>query len=529
MTLVDGLKLLNDPPIFQGNEKLVVGCLRNESLRLPDFLRHYRAIGVDHFLLIDNSSDDGSRELLEAEGDVTIFWTEEPYGQSDCGLAWLNAVLHAYGSGHWCLTVDIDEQFVFPDFEHFGLNALVEYLDARGFDAVLAPLLDMYPDGPLTSIDYASDQTLLDASPWFDPDGYTLEKVVNEVETIQRGGPRQRLFWDGLDLDHPAPFLRKVPMVMWRPELKYAASTHLIEGVSLADVTGLLLHFKILNDFADNAQREVNRKQHFADARQYQAYHDRLLKDPGLVARTEGSLKWKNSQKMVELNLMTEPEDFPVAEKPKAATTASEPSEEEGHWKDFLVRNQQTPHLGGNLRHGDGQTSTPVLWQALIDRFAPRSMLDVGAGEAHAAAFFARRSIHAHGIDGLRSNVANARHPIALHDFAAGPYVYPCDLTYCVEVVEHVDEAYVDALLDTLANAPIVVMTHAEPGQRGHHHVNLQDKTYWIKRMIDRGYRLTIDNQFFRDLAARENPDAFFAKTGLIFLRSAADRNDYPA
>ncbi|HLQ20323.1 MAG TPA: glycosyltransferase family 2 protein, partial [Tabrizicola sp.] len=39
-------------------------CVRNEAARLPHFLRHHRALGVRHFLIVDNASSDGSATLL---------------------------------------------------------------------------------------------------------------------------------------------------------------------------------------------------------------------------------------------------------------------------------------------------------------------------------------------------------------------------------------------------------------------------------------------------------------------------------
>jgi len=192
----------------------------------------------------------------------------------------------------------------------------------------------------------------------------------------------------------------------------------------------------------------------------------------------------------------------------------------QGHWSDFLVVDADQKHLGGNLRHGDGQTITPVFWQALIDRYAPRSMLDVGAGEGHTAAFFARNNVIAHGIDGLVTNVARARHPIALHDLKSGPYIYPCDLVYCVEVVEHINEAFIDHLMGTLVNAPVVAMTHALPGQRGHHHVNTQPPDYWVAKFDALGYRPAIDIDHLRATARAERADSYFAQTGLVFLKS---------
>lgn len=190
------------------------------------------------------------------------------------------------------------------------------------------------------------------------------------------------------------------------------------------------------------------------------------------------------------------------------------------YWEKYTVVSNEDLSLGGNLRHGDTNSITPKLWTYLVDRFAVRSILDVGAGEGYALRFFHQHGVISHGFDGLRQNVDNAKYPIAEHDLKKGPYHYPCDLSYCVEVVEHIEEKYVDNLMDTLINSPVVVITHALPGQPGHHHVNNQPKEYWIKKFEKLGYFLSIDNQFFKDIAYQENPNSYFAISGLVFLKA---------
>jgi len=187
------------------------------------------------------------------------------------------------------------------------------------------------------------------------------------------------------------------------------------------------------------------------------------------------------------------------------------------YWKAFTVVDEARTDLGGNCRHGDPLSTTPALWSGLIDRFAPASMLDIGCGEGQVLSYFMRRGVIAHGIDGLEQSQRSVRHPFAIHDLTKAAYYYPCDLVYCVEVVEHIEERYLDYLLDTLANAPVVAMTHAQPGQPGHHHVNLKLESYWIEAMRGRGYHLLPENQRYRDIAATDDPGAYFARTGLVF------------
>ena len=186
----------------------------------------------------------------------------------------------------------------------------------------------------------------------------------------------------------------------------------------------------------------------------------------------------------------------------------------------YVVVDKSREDLGGNIRHGDANTFAPRLWRYLIERFAVRSMLDVGCGEGHAVHFFARQGVLAHGIDGLKSNIDRAVAPIALHDILQGPYYMPVDLVWSCEVAEHIDPDKVDHFVDTLANGKVVAMTHAVPGQGGHHHVNCQPSEYWVDLMQKRGFELARSQQFYREIASRDEVPNYFATTGLVFTRA---------
>lgn len=187
-------------------------------------------------------------------------------------------------------------------------------------------------------------------------------------------------------------------------------------------------------------------------------------------------------------------------------------------WQAFTVTDNERPDLGGNCRLGDSRAITPEFWGYLVQRFAIHSMLDVGCGEGHVLYGFNKRGVIAHGIDGLLANRKAARHPFTVHDLTQAPYIYPCDLVHCVEVVEHIESSYLDNLLTTLTNAPVVVMTHGVPGQTGYHHVNLQPAEYWVDLFADRGYHLAPDNDWLKGLADKEVPGCYFGATGLVFL-----------
>src|SRR5262252_7808355 len=97
---------------FTPETRVVVCVVKNEALRLPYWLDYYRSMGFDRFVFVDNSSTDGTLELLLAQPDAYVFATTEPYAASKYGVTWTNAVLDAVCDGRWTLVADADELLV---------------------------------------------------------------------------------------------------------------------------------------------------------------------------------------------------------------------------------------------------------------------------------------------------------------------------------------------------------------------------------------------------------------------------------
>jgi hypothetical protein len=64
---------------IQPDDILLFSTIRNEDIRLPYFLKYYRDLGVRHFLLVDNDSDDGGAEYLARQPDVSLWRTGASY------------------------------------------------------------------------------------------------------------------------------------------------------------------------------------------------------------------------------------------------------------------------------------------------------------------------------------------------------------------------------------------------------------------------------------------------------------------
>jgi predicted Zn-dependent protease len=276
--------------------------VRNERLRLPWLLAYYRDLGVGRFLVLDNDSDDGTTDWLLAQGpDVHLFHTTASFAASGAGMRWTNRLLDEHGTGAWCLTVDADEVLVYPRCETARLPVLTAYLDSCAAEAMAAPMFDLYAERPLGETAYAAGQSLIEAFPWFDATGY-IRRDSNDFPFFRlQGGSRARVFHE-----HPAagPVLQKVPLIRWRPDIKYTSSKHTAFPCRLAALSGALLHFKYLPAFADQVGTEVARAQHFLGGKEYRAYQRRLAPGRDFSLMAPISHRYRDSDQLVELGLM---------------------------------------------------------------------------------------------------------------------------------------------------------------------------------------------------------------------------------
>ncbi len=264
---------------IRARDILVFSTFRNENARLPWFLDHYRAMGVNHFLMVDNGSDDGGREFLARQTDVSLWTTPASYKRARFGTDWLNALQRRHGHGHWCLVVDPDELLIYPFCDTRPLRALTDWLDASSIRSLSAMLLDMYPKGPIEQARCPRGADPLQVANWFDAGNYTISRNARYGNLWIQGGPRMRAFF--ADEPHRAPALNKIPLVKWHRSYAYASSTHMLlpRGLNATydewggeKTSGLLLHTKFLATMADKAEEELTRRQHYAASREYRAY-----------------------------------------------------------------------------------------------------------------------------------------------------------------------------------------------------------------------------------------------------------------
>ncbi len=254
----------------------------NDMLRLESTLKHYRQLGVHRFFVVDSGSTDGTLDYLAAAPDVHAF---SAAGDGE-GIDWLNALLDVFGVGHWSLTVDADELFIYPHYEQLELPLFCRYLNRVGAQAVLCVSLDMYAASPIQDAVHRPGTPLLDSCCYFDAAPYRIDSTNTSPYFVIHGGVRERLFGKG----DPglSPVLSRIPLVRWQVGTRYLRGTGNMTPVHISDMLGALLRFEFLSDLPTRPQSGAT-----------------LSEGPSTNLYSGNSVRFEDSMQLVELGLMT--------------------------------------------------------------------------------------------------------------------------------------------------------------------------------------------------------------------------------
>jgi len=304
----DGTRLEIQSTLTQVSEQLidpdskgvkVVFCVRNEKFRLAYFLDYYRDLGVKEFFAIDNDSTDDTQNFLLSQSDVHVFHTDASYKESNAGRNWTSELADLYCEDNWCLTLDVDEFFVYPDFERIDLNLLTKYLDRWRYQGVFSIFLDFYSKLPLSQVDYKEGESTFSLCDHFDSaDSYSSFETQNFPFLQIKGGIRQRIFWSRDDL-RSGPSMRKIVLVKWNRKFTYLHSTHSCEPIRLADFAGVIAHFKFMSHMKEFAAAEVARNDRVENSADWKVYAKKLGQDDVVFYDPKHSVRYTGSESLV--------------------------------------------------------------------------------------------------------------------------------------------------------------------------------------------------------------------------------------
>lgn len=153
-----------------------------------------------------------------------------------------------------------------------------------------------------------------------------------------------------------------------------------------------------------------------------------------------------------------------------------------GYQQEAAIEILPSNHLGGSLNKTN--VDEGVL-DYLTNKFNVKSFIDLGCSSGGCVEYMAKKGINSKGVEGDINaiNSGNCKELIEVFDFSKEKYIKNeiYDLGYSSEVLEHIEEKYIENYMPLFSKCRYVAITAAPPKWPGFHHVNCQNHEYWIK------------------------------------------------
>lgn len=140
----------------------------------------------------------------------------------------------------------------------------------------------------------------------------------------------------------------------------------------------------------------------------------------------------------------------------------------------------------------------------LNDLLKPKTVVDIGCAGGGQIELWRNLEVDARGVEGS-PNIDEIISRVAqefilshdLRDRLESPIIDNVDLVQSYEVAEHIEHDFSEVFVEniTIHNPKKIIMTAAPPGQGGTHHVNCQNKDYWVERFEKNGYNIDSETE----------------------------------
>ena len=300
---------------YAEDELVLVCLLRDGRPYLKSFMEHYTSMGVKHLFFLDNGSTDGTVEALKGYDNTTVLRTGLPFKRYELSMRQY-LVERFCQKGRWCLYADIDELFDYPYSDVVSLSSLLRYLNERSYTAVVAQMLDMFPEEPLSSSASSPDELLKQRHRFYDISNIQTKGIkehgrnnIYESDDIEYflGGIRSTLFGT-------KAYLTRFALMFSDGKVKpFAGSGHRVDNARVADLTCVYLHYKFLDEhFHKKVASAVREENYPYNSSQYKKYLEVLEKNPGLLVKGEGARELRSVNDLVENHFLVVSEEYMV-------------------------------------------------------------------------------------------------------------------------------------------------------------------------------------------------------------------------
>ncbi len=298
-------------------DELVVLCLvRNGRTHVKAFVDHYLAFGAKHIFFLDNGSTDGTVEILRGYEKVTVLRTVLPFKEYQMSMK--QYMFERFGQGRWALFADIDELFDYPYSETVDLGSFLRYLTQRSYTAVVAQMLDMFPEKPISNVGSTFEDTpLKETNEFYDLSNVRMHYywdypivcgtgnvLANDEVKVLRKGIQSSLFGG-------VPPLTKHPLVFSDGKAKpMDGSSHAVSHAHVADLTCVLFHYKFLDSLYEQIRSAVREENYMKDSRKHKKRLEILEQNSTLHIKRDSSRKLGSVNELVENGFLVVSEDY---------------------------------------------------------------------------------------------------------------------------------------------------------------------------------------------------------------------------
>lgn len=288
----------------------VITLVRDGEENIREFIAHYSKLGIEHIYIIDNQSRDKTAAIAQEYPQVTLFTTNLRFSQYEARLR--RYFLQHFFKESWVFFVDIDEHFEYPYQSQIPLATFLDYLQLHNYNAVTACMLDMYHRG---SHDKAPHTGFSDFYPLvniktIDKDAYpqswlTRNNLVPEGITIFKNGIRKK----ALKSSHEF-LLVKHPLMFIDSTIEPFSHPHYCAQARIADVAGVLLHYKFTAGFLQRAKLIVKDPLSYPTwVEEHKAYID-FFESNDSWSDSKDDYVYKNVEDLHELGLISISQDY---------------------------------------------------------------------------------------------------------------------------------------------------------------------------------------------------------------------------
>ena len=288
-------------PLLGSYAATVCAIVHDEMFFLEAFLAHYRRLGADRFVLLDDASTDGTVAFLATQPDVMVvgsgirYFEQVSYPpeararirETRAVRLWRDQMADQFCTGQWAVVVDPDEFLALPT----SLPVYFAELAAEGAEAAWGVMVDMYPErvrdilGASPAARFRLEEAwFFDAKPHLDP-GQPRE--TPPVPRTVYPGSVSRLFatWgilpqgtlslrirrrlSGYRYQAASP-IHKTPILFWRPG-DWFLNCH-VTSKPVAPRVVPIMHFKFTTDLGRKIEYALATGGYNQGSRSYRLY-----------------------------------------------------------------------------------------------------------------------------------------------------------------------------------------------------------------------------------------------------------------